>query len=114
MTGGVEQVRVVLMTAPNQESGEFLARELVSERLAACGNVIPGIVSVYWWEGEIEEDDEVLVVLKTAQERVEALVERARALHPYDVPEVLALPVTAGNREYGGWVVRESAPRAEE
>lgn len=100
-------VRVILVTAPNEESGLFLARELVEERLAACGNVIPGLVSVYWWSDEVQEDDEVLVILKTTAERVEALVERTEALHPYDVPEVLALPVTGGLDAYARWVARE-------
>lgn len=114
MNGTDPALCVVLMTAPNEESGEFLARELVSERLAACGNVIPGLVSVYWWEGELEREDEVLVLLKAPEHRIEALVERAKALHPYDVPEVLALPVTGGDLEYARWVAEESTPRGED
>ncbi len=101
------RVRVVLVTVPNQETGEFLAREMVEERLAACGNVIPGLVSVYWWNDEVEKDDEALVILKTSAERTERLTERIRALHPYDLPEVLALPVAGGLGVYARWVLQE-------
>jgi len=107
-------IRVVLVTAPNEEAGEFLARELVQERLAACGNVIPGLVSVYWWEGAVERDDEVLVLLKTTEERVEDLIERAKELHSYDVPELLALPVIAGDGEYAQWVADETTAARED
>lgn len=101
-------VRTVLMTAPDRETGLSLARSLVQERLVACGNVIPGLRSVYWWEGEVEEADEVLVLLKTRADRVTALIERAAELHPYDVPEVLVGEVSEGFGPYLEWVIRES------
>lgn len=107
---GVEdEVRVVFVTAPNQETGEFLARELVEERLAACGNVIPGLISVYWWEDEVQRDDEVLVIFKTRRDRVDRLGERLAELHPYEVPEFLALPVESAHEAYARWVVSECA-----
>lgn len=108
------EVRVVLVTAPNAETGAFLARELVEERLAACGNVIPGLVSVYWWKDEVERDDEVLVILKTSRSRSPALTERIRALHPYEVPEVLVLPVTGGSADYARWVLQECEATVED
>lgn len=108
------EVRVVLVTAPNAETGEFLARELVEERLAACANVIPGLVSVYWWDDDVERDDEVLVIFKTAGHRVPALTERVRALHPYEVPEVLALSVADGLEAYARWVLQECEATPEE
>lgn len=101
------EIRTVLMTAPEPAAGEELARRLVEERLAACGNVIPGLVSVYWWEGSVERAEEALVVLKTTAEAVDALVDRAAELHPYDVPEILALPVDRGYGPYLQWVGRE-------
>jgi len=81
-----------------------MARALVGERLAACVNVVPGVVSIYRWEGEVRRDEEVLLVLKTTVGRVEALRERVVALHPYEVPEVLALPVDQAHESYGAWV----------
>ena len=103
-----EAVRVVLVTAPNKETGEFLARELVEERLAACANVIPGLVSVYWWEDEIQRDDEALVIFKTRDDRVESLRERMMELHPYEVPEFLALPVARAHEAYARWILGEA------
>ena len=100
-------VRVVLMTAPDVETGERMSATLVAERLAACANVLPGVISVYWWEEEVQRDDEALVILKTTDERVEALTARAVELHPYEVPEVLVLPVVSGHGPYLDWVRRE-------
>jgi periplasmic divalent cation tolerance protein len=97
-------IRVVLMTVPDVETGLRIGRRLVEERLTACANVLPGLHSVYRWKDEVEEAGEALVVLKTVAGRVEALTERAAALHPYDVPEVLALPVLEGLQPYMDWV----------
>ena len=102
-----DEIRTVLMTAPDPGTAEDLVRTLVEERWAACGNVIPGLVSVYWWEGEVERAEEVQVILKTTAGKISGLVDRAVELHPYDVPEVLALPVTEGYRPYMEWVGAE-------
>lgn len=101
-------IRVVLMTAPDRETAERVGTALVEARLAACANVVPGISSVYRWQGAVERAEEVLVVLKTRSERVEALVSRAAELHPYDVPELLALPVREGHGPYLDWVRSET------
>lgn len=100
--------RVVLVSTPGAEAGRRLARVLVQERLAACGSVVPAVTSVYRWQGAIEEEEEALVVLKTAADRVEALTRRTRELHPYEVPEILALPVSDGNPGYLDWVIEET------
>lgn len=92
------------MTAPDEKVAEDLVRALIEEGVAACGNIVPGLVSVYRWRGRIERDAEVLIVLKTTAEAVPALLERAPALHPYEVPEVLVLPVEAGHGPYLDWV----------
>lgn len=97
-------VCLVLCTCPDQETGQRLAESLVEEHLAACVNLIPGLVSVYRWQGQIHRDPEVLLAIKTTDERVEALVERLRALHPYELPEIIALPVIAGLADYLDWV----------
>ena len=100
MTAKPTDVVTVIMTAPNAETAEELGRTLVSERLAACANVVPNIVSMYWWEGELQRDDEVMVILKTVRQRAEALEARAVELHPYSVPEVLVLAVSGGHAPY--------------
>jgi periplasmic divalent cation tolerance protein len=102
------EVRVILVTAPDEATGRDLAREVTEARLAACGNVIPGLTSVYRWEGRIEEDDEVLVLFKTTETLVPALMEKVVELHPYEVPEFLALPVSSGHLPYIEWVMRET------
>jgi periplasmic divalent cation tolerance protein len=106
-------VRVVLMTTPDRETGERLGRALVEERLAACANVVPSLVSTYRWQGAVERAEEALVIVKTTEARVAELTERAVALHPYDVPEVLVLAVDAGHGPYLEWVRAESAPEGE-
>jgi periplasmic divalent cation tolerance protein len=100
---------VVLVTTPTAERAAEIARALVEERLAACGNVVPGIRSVYRWEGKIHDDAEALLVLKTTRERFDALRERVLALHPYEVPEVIALPIEAGSAPYLAWIAAETS-----
>ena len=99
-------VVVVFITAPRGK-GREIARRLLEERLAACVNIAP-VESMYWWEGRIEEDSEELLVVKTSVDRLGELVERVREIHPYTVPEILALPVVACYGEYCGWVRRET------
>jgi periplasmic divalent cation tolerance protein len=99
---------VVLVTAPTAEKAAELARALVEERLAACGNVIAGLRSIYRWEGKVQDDAEALLLLKTTRGRFEALRERVLALHPYQVPEVIALAVDAGSAPYLAWIAAET------
>jgi periplasmic divalent cation tolerance protein len=99
---------VVLVTAPTPDRAAEIARAVVEERLAACGNVVPGLRSIYRWEGKVQDDEEALLLLKTTRDRFEALRERVLALHPYDVPEVIALPVEAGSAAYLGWIAAET------
>lgn len=103
------QVRVVLITAPDAEVGAELARALVAERLAACVNLVPGVRSIYRWEGAVEDAEEVLLLVKTSAERCEALASRVKDLHPYALPEVLTLPAVGGSAAYLDWVLSESS-----
>jgi periplasmic divalent cation tolerance protein len=95
---------VVLVTVPDAETGARIARALVEERLAACVNVIPGVRSIYAWEGKINDDGECLCVVKTRRALYEALRARVAALHPYEVPEVIAVALAAGNDAYLSWL----------
>lgn len=110
MGGSEATVCVVLVTAPDSETGGQLAASLVEERLAACVNVVPGVRSIYRWDGRVQDDAEVLLVVKTRKDRVDALAERIRALHPYDLPEVVALASEGGSVPYLEWVSEEAAP----
>jgi periplasmic divalent cation tolerance protein len=101
-------VRIVLVTAPDPRGAATLIRTLVEERLAACGSIVPGIISIYRWNGEIREETEVLIVLKTTAAGAGKLALRVPALHPYDVPEVLVLPVLDGHLPYLDWVRSET------
>ncbi len=95
---------VVLVTTPSPEKAAEIARVLVEERLCACGNVVPGVRSIYRWEGTVHDDAEALLVLKTERRLVPALKARLPAIHPYEVPELLVLPVEDGLAAYLAWV----------
>ena len=95
---------VVLMTAGSRDEAEKIADALVVEMLAACVNVLPGVTSIYRWEGQLQRDQEWLLIAKSNTQVVDALVRRVRALHSYDLPEVVALPVVGGNEAYLRWV----------
>lgn len=101
----------VYVTAGSPEEAELLARTIVSERLAACANIIPGMRSVYWWEGAVGEAAETVVIFKTQRDRFEELAARVKALHSYECPCVVALPVVAGLPAYLDWIEAESRRR---
>ena len=100
---------VVLTTMPDEDAAGELASHLVEEREIACANIVPGVTSIYRWEGELKRDTEVLLVMKTTSTRAETLQVRIDELHPYDVPEVLVLSVTGGHPPYLAWVASEVA-----
>jgi len=100
-------VVVVLSTFPSAEKAAEIARVLVDERLCACVNLVPAVRSIYRWQGAVRDDAEVLAIVKTTAERVQALRDRLIALHPYELPEVLVLPVTEGHAPYLAWVTGE-------
>ena len=100
------EAMVVFVTAPSAEKAAEIARTLVEEKLAACGNVIPGIRSIYRWEGKICDDAEALLVLKVPAKRLLELSDRIVALHPYQLPEVVATRIEGGNERYIDWIVQ--------
>ncbi|HUJ62403.1 MAG TPA: divalent-cation tolerance protein CutA [Kofleriaceae bacterium] len=95
---------VVFSTFARREVAAEVARALVEERLAACVSLAPGVTSIYRWNDAIEESDEVLAIIKTTADRLDALRARLVALHPYELPEVIALPVAGGHAPYLAWI----------
>src|SRR5512145_1133046 len=94
---------VVLVTAPNDEQARVIARKLLENKLAACINFVP-IQSMYVWEGAIQDDAEVLLIIKTRQTAFHDLLTAVKTVHPYDVPEIISLPVVAGSEAYLKWI----------
>lgn len=99
---------VILVTAPDAGVAARIGREILAKHLIACANIIPGIRSLYWWKGQLEESDEVLMLLKGRRADVAAIAEQIRALHPYDVPEVIATEVVGGLDVYLEWIGAET------
>jgi periplasmic divalent cation tolerance protein len=97
-------VLLVFCTCPDEESGARIGETLITERLAACVNLLSGLTSVYLWKGALERDTETLLLIKTTNARFDALCERLSELHPYELPEIIATPVTAGLPPYLQWV----------
>jgi periplasmic divalent cation tolerance protein len=104
----VTDAMLVLTTLPSSDAAVELARTVVAERLAACANLIPAIRSIYRWKGKLQDENEVLVLLKTRQEHFERLKQRILELHPYEIPEVLALPIEQGYAAYLEWIAGET------
>ena len=104
----MDEVIVVLTNLPDRDAAVKLARELVAQRLAACVNVLAGCTSVYRWKGEVEEAGEVPVLIKTRAGRYDEVEAAIRRLHPYELPEIVAVSVTRGLDEYLEWVKDET------
>lgn len=100
---------IVLSTLPADADAAAFARMLVEDRLAACVNVLPAMESVFRWEGQVDRQTERQMLIKTSRARVPALWERVRALHPYDVPEFIVLPIVDGNAAYLNWLAESTS-----
>lgn len=106
--GEAMTLTMIYVTAGSREEALRIGRAVVEDRLAACANVLPGITSMYWWEGTVHEEDETALVLKTRQDLVDRVIAKVKELHGYDCPCVVALPITGGNGEYLDWISRET------
>lgn len=109
-----EKILLACSTFPEIETARRIAQQLVTEKLAACANIIPAVESIYRWQDKIENARETLVLFKTTVERYDSFEEKLKSLHPYDVPEIICLPITDGLPEYLRWVAestRESSDR---
>ncbi len=102
------QPLVVYCTCPDPATAERIAETVVDERLAACVNIAPGLTSIYRWQGRIQRDAEVLLIIKTRSTVYPLLEGRIRELHPYEVPEIIALPIQAGSATYLDWIVEST------
>jgi len=99
---------IVLITAPNEEEASRISHALVGEKLAACVNIMPAVRSIYRWEGRIEDEKEVLLIIKTKRVLFERLQKRVKELHSYSVPEIVALPLVEGDEAYMNWLGQET------
>jgi periplasmic divalent cation tolerance protein len=102
------QVVMVYMTARSEKEARKIGEAVVGERLAACVNIIPGMQSLYWWNGRVQDDSEVVVIAKTRPDLVDALIDKVKSLHSYDVPCIVTLPILSGNPAYLKWVADET------
>lgn len=104
------QTHLIYMTAGSFEEAKTIGKALVDERLAACVNIIDHMRSLYWWEGAVQEDLEVVMIAKTTEALVEALVEKVKSLHSYSVPCIVSIPISGGNPDFLSWIVSVTRP----
>lgn len=105
----MHQSILALVTASSREQARLIATTLVDERLAACVNLVDAITSIYRWQGSVQEEQEVLLLIKTRRELFDRLEARIRALHSYDIPEIIALPIAHGSHPYLAWLAAETS-----
>lgn len=110
MTASAETAYIfVYVTVPDQETADRLARDVVGARLAACANILPGMRSLYHWQGKIEQAEETVLIFKASAAQFAAIEARIKSLHPYDTPCIVALPVAAGHAPYLRWIDSETS-----
>ena len=103
---------IALCTVPDRQTADRIAETLVEERLAACVNIVPGLTSVYRWQGEVSRDDELLLVIKTVGGQFSTLEAAIHRLHPYELPEIVAVPIVTGSSRYLAWITDNTGPAA--
>jgi periplasmic divalent cation tolerance protein len=106
------ETRLVYITTSNADEARRIGRELVAERLAACVNILDGMTSMYWWEGEVQDDQECVLLAKTRADLADDLVERVKKIHSYDVPCVVCLPIREGNPDFLAWIGAETGKQS--
>mgnify|MGYP002818282750 FL=1 len=104
-----EDFAVVLVTSPDMDLARRLAKATLKAKLSACANIVPAVESHYWWKGKLESSEEVLLIFKTRQQLLPKLERAVREIHPYDTTEFVALPLTAGSRQYLAWLADNTA-----
>lgn len=111
--GGLKlnQYILVLTTVPEIEVGQIIAERLTEERLAACVTISSAGQSVYWWKGKISQESEHILFIKTNKDHYDQIEEKIKQIHPYEVPEIIAIPILAGNKKYLEWIDSETRPK---
>lgn len=104
----MNDLRVCLVTVSSEEEGMKIARTLVARKLAACVNVVPSVRSVYRWKGEVKDDKELLLIVKTREHLLANLVQAVKELHSYTVPETISIPILGGSEAYMNWIREET------
>jgi len=99
---------IILVTCPDADVAHSIGEELLNARLIACVNIVENVTSMFWWEGEIHRDKEVMMIIKTKKDLFEAVRSKVQKMHPYDVPEILELDITDGHKPYLDWVTGET------
>jgi periplasmic divalent cation tolerance protein len=105
----MSEIRVLFVTIPSAQADAYV-QALCRERVVACGNILPGVRSHYWWQGALCQDEEAVVLMETALDRVDQAMERAVALHPYECPKVIALAPSGVHAAYAAWAVEQTRP----
>lgn len=100
---------VIYCTVPNEFNANLIATSLVEDNLAACVNIIPSVTSVYKWEDMVQTDNEMLLIIKTREEKFKDIEKKIKELHEYSLPEIIALPIAFGSEEYQNWIVKETS-----
>ncbi|MFQ5640221.1 MAG: divalent-cation tolerance protein CutA [bacterium] len=101
---------VVFVTCGSEEEAKKISRELLDAQLIACANVVPSVLSIFRWQGKIDEESEVLIVIKSVKTNLAQIVTKVKAMHSYDVPEIIAMPIIGGSDDYLRWVDNETMP----
>ncbi len=104
-----DEIVIVMTTITDIDKGKLLARQIIDEQLAACCNIVPKVTSIYRWRDELCEEQECLLVIKTAKFRFNQLSEFINKRHPYETPEIISIPITASSQEYQSWVIQETS-----
>jgi len=104
----IMNINFIYITAGDMDEARAIGKALVSDRLAACVNIIDNINSMYWWQGEIQDDMEVIIIAKTKESLVPELIEKVKSMHSYDCPCVVSLPIVDGNKAFLEWVAEET------
>ncbi|GAK61435.1 divalent-cation tolerance protein cutA [Candidatus Vecturithrix granuli] len=99
---------LIFITTGSVQEAEMIARTLVEKKLAACGNIVPAIRSVFWWQGNLENEQEALLILKSRSVLLSDIITVVKALHSYDEPEIIAMPIFAGSESYLAWIEKET------
>ena len=99
---------VILITTADEQEAQVISKLLLENRLIACANIVPKVSSMFWWQGNLESEEECMLILKTKTPLLDKIVDEVKSAHSYDIPEVIALPIIGGNQDYLNWIKEET------